>query len=416
MDSDPKIDQWINIVLYNADITNRLDALDALSEIGPSSKRVLDGMLLLLQDSNLFIRRACSATLSNYNSLPTYCSDTLLMYLADRDEIVSTNIVNALCKLENDPLPILLTALDSLLEKTYKNSGDNDHYWHAVRELNKRIRGIGQRIIPMTLERIGDSTTHARSHFVRLLSPYTSDILIALTDLLEDRDWSVREEAVTQICSLGSRAKKVLPSLCRLLENCDHSEFYHQQIINRILGTIDLFGRSTEIAAPSLISVLFFRTFHDTYNAKPPLVRIGPPAVPYLIAELDKDTSGNDLIGHCYIADVLGDIGSPAKPAEVALVSRLRHSRNKVDYPFAKYHYAFALAKIGSESSDALSILTEGLGENGKWVQEASIEAVGSMGPFASSAIPILEKLAATRDYNSQKAQQAIRSIRRIKR
>jgi HEAT repeat protein len=121
-----------------------------------------------------------------------------------------------------------------------------------------------------------------------------------------------------------------------------------------------------------------FRFRHDAADA---IVKIGSPAVPFLIEALKDE---NKQV-RWRAASALGEIGAEASSAVPALIVTLQDEDE-----YIRRIGAYALGKIGPEASVAVPKLIDALQDSDRNLRMVSAYALGKIGSEASSAVPTL--------------------------
>lgn len=314
-----------------------------------------------------------------------------------------------------------------------------------------RLAEIGKPAVRTLLDAVTDDSDQTRQCAIAALStigPATDEVVPALVHALGDDSYPVRWGAHTALRTFGA---SVLPEL---LESFDSVEsIKHRQHIVELIGE---YRADALDAVPQLVAILsapidkpsnedyYFRaacaealgkigpmhesvipTLIDALESRYPNVReaaarglwnIGPPArdaVPALLATLDKNSSSSTaaavnalcaigvdpeiavpkfiplLENSMIVSEVAKNIGSfgraaaPAIPHLAALIDESQESQ-------AGWAILRALGEIGP---DSLPTLTQLLDSESVWTCAAAAQAVGIIGPEASSAIPKLEAL-----------------------
>ncbi|GAB4206178.1 MAG: hypothetical protein Fur006_63040 [Coleofasciculaceae cyanobacterium] len=143
-----------------------------------------------------------------------------------------------------------------------------------------------------------------------------------------------------------------------------------------------------------------FRIRHDAADA---IVKIGSPAVPFLINALKNE----DKQVRWRAASALADIGAEASAAVPALITAL-HDADEYIRRIATY----ALGKIGPEASTAVPDLIEALQDSDRSLRLVAAYALGKIGSEAASAVPSL--IATLQDANVEVRLNAATALGRI--
>ena len=139
-----------------------------------------------------------------------------------------------------------------------------------------------------------------------------------------------------------------------------------------------------------------------TENVRKSLIKIGKPAVGPLISALNSRLTGTkneksfDLYGpRVQAAKALGGIGPDAKDAVGALIKSLD------DESDVRKAAAKALGKIGPDAKKAVDVLVKILDTYDHEVREAAAEALGEIGPASVQVVPALAREALNDSWNS---------------
>lgn len=157
----------------------------------------------------------------------------------------------------------------------------------------------------------------------------------------------------------------------------------HPAVRSRAADELGLLGESAAEAVPMLITAL-----HDTYepvrlNAAYALGAIGEPAVQKLIETLTAENGQTRRIA----AYALGAAGEIAVPALSKVLGEAEEA--------ARVEIAYALAQIGSPAHPAVPALMARAEDSSVEVRRYSVDALGSIGPGASEAVPVLSDMLA---------------------
>ncbi len=143
-----------------------------------------------------------------------------------------------------------------------------------------------------------------------------------------------------------------------------------------------------------------FRVRHDAADA---IVKIGSPAVPFLIEALKAE---NKQV-RWRAASALGEIGAEASSAVPALIAALQDEDE-----YIRRIAAYALGKIGPEASAAVPDLITALQHPDRSFRLVATNALGKIGPEASAAVPDL--IAALQDADAEVRLNAASALGRI--
>lgn len=205
-----------------------------------------------------------------------------------------------------------------------------------------------------------------------------------LVDALKDRDAQVRGAILLTLVGIelkapgtvGPAATAALPVLQKLLKPSASGD-YSGLAAARILGVI---GPAAASAAPKIASLLARADEVDASYLAGHLARLGPQAVPHLIAAL---SNGKSHV-RSSAASALGTMGSAAADAVPALIKLL------ADKPPARTFAAGALGAIASRADIAVPALLGAVDDEEHEFRRAALTSLGQFGPAASAAVPVL--------------------------
>jgi HEAT repeat protein len=143
-----------------------------------------------------------------------------------------------------------------------------------------------------------------------------------------------------------------------------------------------------------------FRIRHDAADA---IVKIGSPAVPFLIEALQAE----DKQVRWRAADALAGIGAEASSAVPTLIATLDDEDE-----YVRRIAAYALGKIGPEASSAVPELIKALQDSDRNLRLVAAYALGKIGLEASASVPTL--IATLKDANAEVRLNAATALGRI--
>lgn len=225
------------------------------------------------------------------------------------------------------------------------------------------------------------------------------DAVPALTKCLDDKDAELRSCACITLGAIGPEAKASVPALAKALEDED---WFVCVVAAQALEKI---GPEAKPAVPALTKALKpnkdireYRPIREAAAAQA-LVKIDPKAkgvkdaVTFLVDKMlnddREDSNGTRVVG----AKALGQCGPSAQSASPALAKRLKDKDAGV-----RIATAAALMKIepGKHADGALAVLTAELKNTDVLIRVLAAEALGEIGPKAKSTSTALE--AASKD------------------
>lgn len=119
-------------------------------------------------------------------------------------------------------------------------------------------------------------------------------------------------------------------------------------------------------------------------EARRAMVRIGSPAVPFLVKALEHPQASVRRLA----AETLGSIKPPTQDAVPALIAHLKDGSRGVRTACLE-----ALRRIGGPREQVMDAIASALGDGDPYVREAAASALGYIGRDAKAAAPLLKKL-----------------------
>jgi outer membrane protein assembly factor BamB/HEAT repeat protein len=189
---------------------------------------------------------------------------------------------------------------------------------------------------------------------------------------LMDHDSKVRAIAAA---TLVMGAPRSLPLLRRLLNRPNEA---------LQLATLELIRRIGPPAIPLLVALLQDQQVSIRREAADALIDL-PPDTERIQPALRRALRDEDSVVAGDAARALGALGKRASPSVGALVKTLSH-----EDPYVRIYAAEALSSIGPLAGAATEDLARAVGDPIPGVRWAACEALGSIGPAAHSAVPQL--------------------------
>ncbi|MBI4324742.1 MAG: HEAT repeat domain-containing protein [Chloroflexi bacterium] len=260
------------------------------------------------------------------------------------------------------------------------------------------------------------------------LGPAAEAAVPVLGKALRDADRSVASQAGVALGRIGP------PAVSELIGALSEADPMVRSLACSALGTI---GPRAARAVPALVEIFKSTEKDHPQQASHALARIGPGAIPALVAALSHPAPRVRALA----ASTVGSIGPPAREAVPALLESLHDDqaivREKVigalgtiwpvatgvapalvealqdPEPAVRLSALQALARTGQASDRCLPRLVELLEDEDFKVRGSSALLLGQLGAKAGDAIPALErKLEDRSEFVSEKAEQALQKIR----
>jgi HEAT repeat protein len=203
-----------------------------------------------------------------------------------------------------------------------------------------------------------------------------------LTEMLRSADGAERDAAIDALRHLGPKAAPAVPQLLDLLSE------RNEEVVSSVLWALSEMGDAARAAVPSVIELV---ARHDTeaglgWSAANALAKIGaddPAAITALVARLESKKS--DVVFNA--VSRLGEIGPAARAAVPHLVALYQHQSSHWQF---RMHILETLAGIGPGATEARPLLEKVLGDREIRLRYAAALALGMLGPTGKAAVPVL--------------------------
>lgn len=350
-----------------------------LREIGPDAKDAVPALSAALKSKQLEIPREAALALGAIGPVAASALPELAAALDDKQLREAATM--AIGQIGSAPA--------GAVDKLRANAASDDRflstlsYWTLARVLpdDKALRTAATERLA---ERLTDKEPFIRAAAARALAalpPAPEITLPILEKTLHSADEATARNALGALATLGPAA------VPRLIEALKYKPL--REDIAIILGQM---GPAAAPATEALSRLLEDENKHVAIESALALARIGPKAVsavPALSTALGRKDCSN---AHA-IVFALGKIGTGAKAAEPQLRSLMQGS----DLPLAAIS-AWATTQLQPDSAEAVaqaipvivSCMKDPLPES----RQSAVESLGSLGPKAKAAIPVLEKIA----------------------
>ncbi len=316
------------------------------------------------------------------------------------DEEVRGKALWALAEVGGDPkgyADLLATSLEK---------GDEGTRIHALKEL-VRLGVRAKTAAPALLKELQTGSSEVRiwaACALAKLVPEDPSSVRALLNILESGDQNTKRQALRALGEIGSAAEEVIPVLNQFIHDEDLWETAVESLsrsgsrgmrllldILKVPGNHRLHAHikdclTTDLpdgkAVPLLIEALEHPDSDIRSWAASSLGELGTAALP-AVDTLARLLSGGDDELAKTAATALGALGPGASRA----IGALERAMNRDDYPQMAVQ---ALSKMGSP---AVPILIKALDHKNPLLRAAAARALGTMGPDAVTAIPVLIRL-----------------------
>ncbi len=173
------------------------------------------------------------------------------------------------------------------------------------------------------------------------------------------RTMRIEPAALLAFCMVDADPDEIEPVLA-LLTDCEGS-----LVRSRLADHLRTLGPDAAAAVPGLVHLLAVGSFDTPEWVRDALARIGPPAIPALVARLEAKDGG---WRNAHAVEALGMMGAPAAAALVRWLGAKE--------PWLQANAAAALGRLGPAAADALPALRALRANAGPELREAIAEAV----------------------------------------
>jgi len=389
----------------------RVAAIQAIAALGPEAKSAVEPLVALLADADAETKGHVAMALGRIGPDAAAALPSLIAAAGDTDANVRQNVVEALGRigaqdpgvvpalaaaLRDDDYNVVLFAITALrhvgagaaeaVPALVEVLPENPSAISALAAIGPAAQDAVPALVDVALEGINSDVTREAA---RALGDISDVAVATVTERLGDSNSDVRARAAEILGVLGPRAASAVPPLAEALQDEIPAV---QSSAARALGDI---GPAAEAALPQLREALANRVEGAVYG----LGGLGPaaaPAVPALLEELNFLTSYDRLA----VINALAKIGPEAKDALPVLREMTSDDTVAVDAALAIWR----ISGDGEEAAGALATLTRTLDS---YQKEQAVDALGTMGPDAATAVPALVELLTSDDGGSLTLKQA---------
>lgn len=378
-----------------------LRAAYALARIGDAAKPQL---LAALKDKDTGLRIGAAKALGGMGPAAKEAIPSLIENLGGGDQDLRNEVIEALGLIGGEAVPALKDALDS------KDAWQREGSARALAAIGDAATPAGDKL----LERAGQETdATARGAILTTLPKIglpPAKVIPPLIAAIKSDNEALRHAATNAILLVHPSAKTAVPALTALLAEpaqAEHAAY--------VLGR---FGDDAKSAVPTLIDlVLKAETPPAAFTDA--LAQIGPPAVPALLAQVEK-ISATSITRDFWVIKVLKNIGSSALPelrqalaspntsvrlAALGTIADLgpeaREARADVlklgndPDPQVRALLLSAMVSIDSSTSKALKLIEPAIKDAQPLVRAAAASAAATLGkdaaPVAAQVAALLE-------------------------
>ncbi len=270
---EPVLNALIATLGKDPDSAVRVDAAQALGQLGPKAKSAVPALLRALKDGD--VQRYAAEALGRIGR--SAVQPLIDLAVRGKSEAVRLGAIRGLGKLG----PVAKSAVPVLLKCLRDKSAD-------VRKATARalpeIKPVEKKVIAALASRLGDKDMYVRTVAAGALGdvgPAASSAVPSLLTALKDEDWGVVQSAAIALGEIGVSEPSVISGLSKALK----SKRAHVQ-----MAAAEALGKMSQVAAP---------------------------AIPNLIAVISDISAAQ--VARRNAADTLGAIGPTAKEAIPAL-------------------------------------------------------------------------------------------------
>jgi HEAT repeat protein len=257
-----------------------------------------------------------------------------------------------------------------------------------------QLTNLNPKVAETLAERLKDDDKKVRLEAARMLMPFVKhrkDVAAVLADAMKDRDLGHRRLASGTVFMMSPRPKEFLEVFASLLNDPD------AQIAGNAATAVWELTRDAKRVVPTLNRVLKDPTFTGHFAAIIALQQMGPAAIDCLPALLNSPRADANSLGV-----IVKQIGPAALPDLLGMVNSNAdvHMRRK------------AVEVLGQAGPEALPRLLTLAHDPNLLIRESALRSIGAIGPGAKEALPLLVKAAG--DENGSVRTAAVYSLGRL--
>lgn len=400
---------WVKS-LNSRDPILRVEAIDAIGEIGPAAKSAVPMLVEALKDENESIRKGASDSLGKMGPSALAATDALSKLLNDENLDVRISGIHALGRIgpgANSAVPSLrktlmddaprvqVLAASALWEIEANSEGIMDvlssglsaadadvrtSAGNVLAKMGRHAQGTEQ-VLSVALNDESAEVRVAAADAIWKVTGMTDRSVPVLEDALKHDSRVLRIRAAATLWQMNGNSAAVLPVVLESLSNGDKSA---KKDALRLIGTI---GPRAQDAVPFLMAAFEDREIRNerrlSEEVSKCLGKIGRAAVPQLIDAVKEPGNYLRSWGAC---DAIAAIGPEAQPAVQPLIEGLRKV-SRTDYIFHE-RASLALASIGSNDEAFVRDLLELLGD-----QPAQAGVAEALAKYGLPVVPQLIEL-----------------------
>lgn len=386
-----------------AEVEKRKEAAQKLLMAGQMARDATTALVTALSDSDAQVRMLAAGALGNVKPDPKVAVPALVAYLQNKEKGDVRTALTALGSMgadASDAVPALLPLMKGPFAE----------------DVGRTLARIGYCDCDGLIAQLKEADPKARAAALQTLAQFgvrAKDAVPAVIAALKDKDRSVSFLAVGTLGSIGGDSADARKALIELLESKD--AFFRGQAA-QALGTMTYSGKPPLEAIPALVATLRSGDNDLTTNAANVLGRMGPAAVPALIAatkEPQPELRRLALFALGFSAsrsgEALNAIVAAMKDPDAGMRGQAAHSiqignvrQKSVVMPLSalladpsvevRYSAVEALKQFGADAIEALPALLKALSDPDLKVRTSASLAITAIGPaVVPQVLPLLK-------------------------
>ncbi|MBI1861471.1 MAG: HEAT repeat domain-containing protein [Deltaproteobacteria bacterium] len=350
--------------LNDLDPNVRLGAAHALGKIGEKAEPSVFTLTRLIKaDSTPLVRASAAAALGKFGNAATSAVPALVLLLKDSEKFVKLNASEALGLIGAESSVALFDGLASEDE--------------TMREiLTAGIVKLGRKAVPLLIKEVSNASAAVRASAIGALGKIGDQAAAESTSIvaeaMTDDSGLVRATAADTLGAFGPKASIAILALIKGLEDTDENVATSASMALSQMGP--------EAYGP-VIGVFSHPKKEVRKLAAESLGTMKETVIPVLVAALNDR---NETVRE-YSAMTLGLMGERAGSAVPALMKCAENEASSVRRSSAE-----ALGKMGGRAIASIPSLTHLLRDKAKEVRESAAAGLHKMGRLATGAIPAL--------------------------
>jgi len=353
----------------------REKAAYALGKIGPDAKNATSDLTEAAMDEVPYVRATATWALGKID--------------VDFHKVVNASLGSLAMLHKNDPRDYLGADVKDINQAILEKLGDKvTRERLAALVLLSDLKEIPREAIPAVIENLGDEDVRVRycaANALGEIGPDARESVPALIKALSDNDFAVRLNAASSLGKIKASAGDVVPALIHLLQD-DNEKLSVRVCAAEALGR---FGPEAAYAAPDLVAIINTRSDRLMISSAVSLINIGlntDLAYSALIKAVDDSDTRFDALRAMHGLEHIPSYATPA-------LMRAFEDQDK----FVRMFAANTFEKVDVDEG-IINTLIVALGSEDLGIRGCATEAIGAIGPAASSAVPELIAIALSQE------------------